>query len=242
MPVQPLRGEPAVCGALRFDELRGLHLGAGDEHLRTDGSGGRNDGGDVRRAGHDARSPGPDGAEALRRRLALDDVLLWARVEDGFLRAGRITATSVRRPVAAPDGSRWPLSEQTFVVYPACGGAARLAVESEGETDVRFTLHPSPLPSRRAPFPEGVETLCLRIPAGARSSCSRRRGRVSFRPGWSLRRAWRCWAVRRCPGVLAGSCAEAEWFHPSLTLSKDDLYAPQNVQDGYLRPWGGPRA
>lgn len=44
------------------------------------------------------------------------------------------------------------------------------------------------------------------------------------------------------PGVLAGSCTEAEWFHPSLTLSKDDLYAPQNVQDGYLRPWGGPRA
>lgn len=62
--------------------------------------------------------------EALRRRLALDDALLWAHVEDGFLRAGCIIATSVRRPVAAPDGSRWPLSEQTFVVYPACGGAA----------------------------------------------------------------------------------------------------------------------
>lgn len=62
--------------------------------------------------------------EALLRRLALDDALLWAHVEDGFLRAGCIIATSVRRPVAAPDGSRWPLSEQTFVVYPACGGAA----------------------------------------------------------------------------------------------------------------------
>ena len=63
--------------------------------------------------------------EALRRRLALDDALLWAHVEDGFLQAGCIIATSVRRPVAAPDGSRWPLSEQTFVVYPACGGQLR---------------------------------------------------------------------------------------------------------------------
>ena len=43
------------------------------------------------------------------------------------------------------------------------------------------------------------------------------------------------------PGVLAGSCAEAEWFHPCLTLSGMALYAPQNVQDGYLRPWNGPR-
>ena len=180
--------------------------------------------------------------EALRRRLALDDALLWAHVEDGFLRAGCIIATSVRRPVAAPDGSRWPLSEQTFVVYPACGGAARLAVESEGETEVRFTLHPSPLPSRREPFPEGVETLCLRIPAGRSELALPAEGEGFLQARLEPAQGVALLGGAPLPGVLAGSCTEAEWFHPSLTLSKDDLYAPQNVQDGYLRPWGGPRA
>lgn len=180
--------------------------------------------------------------EALRRRLALDDALLWAHVEDGFLRAGCIIATSVRRPVAAPDGSRWPLSEQTFVVYPACGGAARLAVESEGETEVRFTLHPSPLPSRREPFPEGVETLCLRIPAGRSELALPAEGEGFLQARLEPAQGVTLLGGAPLPGVLAGSCAEAEWFHPCLALSKDDLYAPQNVQDGYLRPWGGPRA
>ena len=180
--------------------------------------------------------------EALRRRLALDDALLWAHVEDGFLRAGCIIATSVRRPVAAPDGSRWPLSEQTFVVYPACGCAARLAVESEGETEVRFTLHPSPLPSRREPFPEGVETLCLRIPAGRSELALPAEGEGFLQARLEPAQGVALVGGVPLPGVLAGSCAEAEWFHPCLALSKDDLYAPQNVQDGYLRPWGGPRA
>lgn len=164
--------------------------------------------------------------EALRRRLALDDALLWARVEDGFLRAGRITATSVRRPAAAPDGSRWPLSEQTFVVYPACGGAARLAVESEGETEVRFTLHPSPLPSRREPFPEGVETLCLRIPAGRSELALPAEGEGFLQARLEPAQGVTLLGGAPLPGVLAGSCAETEWFHPCLALSKDDLYAP----------------
>lgn len=164
--------------------------------------------------------------EALRRRLALDDALLWAHVEDGFLRAGCITATSVRRPVAAPDGSRWPLSEQTFVVYPACGGVARLAVESEGETEVRFTLHPSPLPSRREPFPEGVETLCLRIPAGRSELALPAEGEGFLQARLEPAQGVTLLGGAPLPGVLAGSCAETEWFHPCLALSKDDLYAP----------------
>ena len=104
--------------------------------------------------------------DALRRRLALDDALLSERMESGFLRADEITASSVRQPVGEADEGRWPLSEPAFVVYPACGGAARLTVESERETDVRMALDASPLPSRRAPFPENAQTLCLHIPAG----------------------------------------------------------------------------
>ena len=39
---------------------------------------------------------------ALLRRLALDDALLWARVEDGFLRSDHISATSVLSPRPGP--------------------------------------------------------------------------------------------------------------------------------------------
>lgn len=180
--------------------------------------------------------------DALRRRLALDDALLAGRMESGFLRADEVTASSVLLPVGEAVDRRWPLSETTFVVYPACGGTARLMVESERETDVRLALHASPLPSRRAPFPEEAKTLSLHIPAG--------RGEIELTAegdGFIQARLEPAQGValvggRPLPGVLAGSCAEAEWFHPCLTLSGNDLYAPQNVQDGYLRPWGGPRA
>ena len=164
--------------------------------------------------------------EALLRRLALDDALLWARVEDGFLRSDHISATSVLRPEARPCAGRWPLKEETFVVYPACGGEARLAVESEGEADVRFTLHPSPLPSRRAPFPENVETLCLRIPAGRSELALPAEGEGFLQARLEPAQGVTLLGGAPLPGVLAGSCAETEWFHPCLALSKDDLYAP----------------
>ena len=179
--------------------------------------------------------------DALRRRLALDDALLSERMESGFLRADEITASSVRQPVGEADEGRWPLSEPAFLVYPACGGAARLTVESERETDVRMALDASPLPSRRAPFPQDAETLCLHIPAGHGEIELPAEGegfvqvRLEPAPGVALV------GGTPLPGVLAGSCAEAEWFHPCLTLSGKALYAPQNVQDGYLRPWNGPR-
>ena len=180
--------------------------------------------------------------EALLRRLALDDALLWARVEDGFLRSDHISATSVLRPEARPCAGRWPLKEETFVVYPACGGEARLAVESEGEMDVRFTLHPSPLPSRRAPLAQDVPVRCAHLPAGRSELVLPAEGEGFLQARLEPAQGVTLVGGTPLPGVLAGSCAEAEWFHPCLALSRDDLYAPRNVQDGYLRPWGGPRA
>ena len=179
--------------------------------------------------------------EALRRRLALDDALLWAHVEDGFLQAGCIIATSVRRPVAAPDGSRWPLSEQTFVVYPACGGAARLAVESEGETEVRFTLHPSPLPSRREPFPEGVETLCLRIPAG-RSELALPAEGGGFPSGPAGACAGRDAAGRRAAAGRAGGLLRGDGMVPSLprAIKGRSLCPPRTCRTDTFVPGAAP--
>ena len=178
---------------------------------------------------------------SLRRRLSLDDALLSECVEGAFLRADTIEATSVRRPSPDSGETRWPLVQQTFVVYPACGGTARLMVESTVETQVRLSLCASPLPSRRAPFPENAQTLCLHIPAGRSELALPAEGDGFLQARLEPAQGVALVGGTPLPGVLAGSCAEAEWFHPCLTLSGKALYAPQNVQDGYLRPWNGPR-
>lgn len=179
---------------------------------------------------------------SLRRRLSLDDALLSECVEGAFLRADTIEATSVRRPSPDSGETRWPLVQQTFVVYPACGGTARLTVESERETDVRMALDASPLPSRRAPFPENAQTLCLHIPAGRSELALPAEGDGFLQARLEPAQGVALVGGTPLPGVLAGSCAEAEWFHPCLALSQKEIYAPKNVQDGYLRPWSGPRA
>ena len=178
---------------------------------------------------------------SLRRRLSLDDALLSECVEGAFLRADTIEATSVRRPSPDSGETRWPLVQQTFVVYPACGGTARLMVESTVETQVRLSLCASPLPSRRAPFPENAQTLCLHIPAGRSELALPAEGDGFLQARLEPAQGVALVGGTPLPGVLAGSCAEAEWFHPCLTLSGKALYAPQNVQDGYLRPWNGAR-
>ena len=179
---------------------------------------------------------------SLRRRLSLDDALLSECVEGAFLRADTIEATSVRRPSPDSGETRWPLVQQTFVVYPACGGTARLMVESTVETQVRLSLCASPLPSRRAPFPENAQTLCLHIPAGRSELALPAEGDGFLQARLEPAQGVALVGGTPLPGVLAGSCAEAEWFHPCLALSQKEIYAPKNVQDGYLRPWGGPRA
>lgn len=179
---------------------------------------------------------------SLRRRLSLDDALLSECVEGAFLRADTIEATSVRRPSPDSGETRWPLVQQTFVVYPACGGTARLMVESTVETQVRLSLCASPLPSRRAPFPQDAETLCLHIPAGRSELALPAEGDGFLQARLEPAQGVALVGGTPLPGVLAGSCAEAEWFHPCLALSQKEIYAPKNVQDGYLRPWGGPRA
>lgn len=179
---------------------------------------------------------------SLRRRLSLDDALLSECVEGAFLRADTIEATSVRRPSPDSGETRWPLVQQTFVVYPACGGTARLMVESERETDVRMALDASPLPSRRAPFPENAQTLCLHIPAGRSELKLPAEGDGFLQARLEPAQGVALVGGTPLPGVLAGSCVEAEWFHPCLALSQKEIYAPKNVQDGYLRPWSGPRA
>ena len=179
---------------------------------------------------------------SLRRRLSLDDALLSECVEGAFLRADTIEATSVRRPSPDSGETRWPLVQQTFVVYPACGGTARLMVESTVETQVRLSLCASPLPSRRAPFPENAQTLCLHIPAGRSELELPAEGDGFLQARLEPAQGVALVGGTPLPGVLAGSCAEAEWFHPCLALSQKEIYAPKNVQDGYLRPWGGPRA
>lgn len=179
---------------------------------------------------------------SLRRRLSLDDALLSECVEGAFLRADTIEATSVRRPSPDSGETRWPLVQQTFVVYPACGGTARLMVESTVETQVRLSLCASPLPSRRAPFPENAQTLCLHIPAGRSELALPAEGDGFLQARLEPAQGVALVGGTPLPGVLAGSCAEAEWFHPCLALSQKEIYAPKNVQDGYLRPWSGPRA
>lgn len=179
---------------------------------------------------------------SLRRRLSLDDALLSECVEGAFLRADTIEATSVRRPSPDSGETRWPLVQQTFVVYPACGGTARLMVESTVETQVRLSLCASPLPSRRAPFPENAQTLCLHIPAGRSELKLPAEGDGFLQARLEPAQGVALVGGTPLPGVLAGSCAEAEWFHPCLALSQKEIYAPKNVQDGYLRPWSGPRA
>lgn len=179
---------------------------------------------------------------SLRRRLSLDDALLSECVEGAFLRADTIEATSVRRPSPDSGETRWPLVQQTFVVYPACGGTARLMVESTVETQVRLSLCASPLPSRRAPFPENAQTLCLHIPAGRSELALPAEGDGFLQARLEPAQGVALVGGTPLPGVLAGSCVEAEWFHPCLALSQKEIYAPKNVQDGYLRPWGGPRA
>ena len=179
---------------------------------------------------------------SLRRRLSLDDALLSECVEGAFLRADTIEATSVRRPSPDSGETRWPLVQQTFVVYPACGGTARLMVESTVETQVRLSLCASPLPSRRAPFPENAQTLCLHIPAGRSELALPAEGDGFLQARLEPAQGVALVGGTPLPGVLAGSCAEAEWFHPCLVLSQKEIYAPKNVQDGYLRPWSGPRA
>lgn len=179
---------------------------------------------------------------SLRRRLSLDDALLSECVEGAFLRADTIEATSVRRPSPDSGETRWPLVQQTFVVYPACGGTARLMVESTVETQVRLSLCASPLPSRRAPFPENAQTLCLHIPAGRSELELPAEGDGFLQARLEPAQGVALVGGTPLPGVLAGSCAEAEWFHPCLALSQKEIYAPKNVQDGYLRPWSGPRA
>ena len=153
--------------------------------------------------------------KALLRRLALDDALLWARVEDGFLRSDHISATSVLRPEARPCAGRWPLKEETFVVYPACGGEARLAVESEGEADVRFTLHPSPLPSRRAPLAQDVPVRCAHLPAG-RSGARAPGGGGWFPSGPAGACAGRGARGRRAAAGRAGGLLRGGGMVPSL--------------------------
>ena len=179
---------------------------------------------------------------SLRRRLSLDDALLSECMEGAFLRADTIEATSVRRPSPDSGETRWPLVQQTFVVYPACGGTARLMVESTVETQVRLSLCASPLPSRRAPFPENAQTLCLHIPAGRSELALPAEGDGFLQARLEPAQGVALVGGTPLPGVLAGSCAEAEWFHPCLALSQKEIYAPKNVQDGYLRPWSGPRA
>lgn len=179
---------------------------------------------------------------SLRRRLSLDDALLSECVEGAFLRADTIEATSVRRPSPDSGETRWPLVQQTFVVYPACGGTARLMVESTVETQVRLSLCASPLPSRRAPFPENAQTLCLHIPAGRSELVLPAEGDGFLQARLEPAQGVALVGGTPLPGVLAGSCVEAEWFHPCLALSQQEIYAPKNVQDGYLRPWSGPRA
>ena len=179
---------------------------------------------------------------SLRRRLSLDDALLSECVEGAFLRADTIEATSVRRPSPDSGETRWPLVQQTFVVYPACGGTARLMVESTVETQVRLSLCASPLPSRRAPFPDNAQTLCLHIPAGRSELALPAEGDGFLQARLEPAQGVALVGGTPLPGVLAGSCAEAEWFHPCLALSQKEIYAPKNVQDGYLRPWSGPRA
>ena len=178
---------------------------------------------------------------ALVRRLALDDALLCAHVTDGFLHADEITASSALRPAAQPNEARWPLSQPAFLVYPPCDGSVSLLVESAQPCEIALTFHSSLLPSRRAPFPADAPSMRIALQAGVQevempaAKDGFMQTRIAPAPGVALV------GGDPLPGILAGPCGEAEVFHPCLCMKADDLYAPQNVQDGYLRPWGAPR-
>lgn len=199
------------------------------------------------------RSPGalaPTQIKKIQQTLLWEDMFIpgiSAQDDADLTQKARITVSSTHDGQSTANGKLLSLAEGGFIVFPGIGeGHIKVHVHSSKDLSFEGTLFSSMLPSRLK-FGDKVQTLNWTIKEGdctldlqVPPSCDRQFCTLSFPPadGLSL-----LLAHNNRTGFLCGHENESDYHAPMaayLPQESISLYLPEEIRNGYSRPWGKP--
>lgn len=188
--------------------------------------------------------------EDIRQLLLREDMFipgLRAQDKRDLIRTAKITASSWHNGSCKPSSSYFDLGHGGFVVFPGVAGKRiQIHLKSQTATELHGELFTSMLPSRKRLgtkkadyawiIPEGESKIMLTVPENCGGSfCAIG---LAESPGVFLALTE---DVRT--GFLCGREASGEYSSPAIAYLPEDhvvLYDPEQVRNGFSRPWGAP--
>ncbi|MDR2981657.1 MAG: FAD-dependent oxidoreductase, partial [Puniceicoccales bacterium] len=190
-----------------------------------------------------------DAATMIRRSLLRDDMLIPNCKNDDpadLARSAMITASSWSEAVCGKATGETSVADDSFITFPMPEKwDIRLLVSATGKTTLSGQYFCADLPSRYKPG-DSLGSMTLEVLAGQQQWIAMPKPEKDSADGFitlvlkeNTDIVIHTESTQRT-GILCGSVNSPHYFYPCLTAGYERLYAPQNIVNGYNRPWLSP--